>query len=118
VIPLRLGSDIVSEKIAHKVAVYGMAWLAMMVGGLLAVTALGAELEEALSAVVGSLGNMGPAFGSSGPTATFQAGFSTPARLVLAFLMIAGRLELIAVLLMFAAPRRSLRKIRPHKHTF
>ena len=118
VIPLRLGSNIVPDTVAHKIAVYGMAWLAMLVGGLLAVTALGAELEEALSAVIGSLSNMGPALGAAGPTATFQDAFSTPARLVLAFLMIAGRLELIAVLLMFAAPRRSLRKIRPHKHTF
>ena len=67
------------------------------------------------AAVVGSLGNMGPAFGEAGPTATFQAAFSTPARLILAVLMLAGRLELFAVLLMFSTPTRFVQTAAPRR---
>ncbi len=118
IVPVKLGRDIVSETVVGRVATFMMAYLALIVGGLLVVTLLGGEIEASLAGVVGSLGNMGPAFGEAGPTSTFQAAFPTPARLVLAFLMLAGRLELFAVLLMFAAPRRSVRALRPHKHTF
>ena len=83
-----------------------MAYLAIVVGSLVALTALGSELEPTIAGVVGSLGNMGPAFGDAGPTSTFQAAFNTPSRMILAFLMLAGRLELFAVLLMFSTPTR------------
>lgn len=118
IVPLRLGRDVVPEKVVSQVAVFMMAYLALVVAGLLAVTALGGDVEASISGVIGSLGNMGPAFGDAGPTATFQDAFPTPARLVLAFLMLAGRLELFAVLLMFAAPRRAARRAIPHRHTF
>jgi len=118
VVPVKLGRDAVPERVVQRVSLFMMAYAALVVGGLLVVTLLGGGLEESLAGVIGSLGNMGPAFGSAGPTATFLDAFSTPARLVLAFLMLAGRLELFAVLLMFAAPRRSLRSIRPHRHSF
>ena len=115
VVPVRLGRDVVQESVVRQVSVLMMAYLAITVAGFLTITALGTDVDAALSGVIGSLGNMGPAFGDAGPTNTFQAAFSTPARLVLAFLMLAGRLELFAVLLMFAAPRRSLRRVRPHR---
>lgn len=118
VVPVKLGRDVVPDKIVHQVSIFVMAYLALIVGGFVVVVGLGGEVEASISGVIGSLGNMGPAFGDAGPTATFLDAFPTPARLVLAFLMLAGRLELFAVLLMFAAPRRSLRRIRPHRHTF
>lgn len=117
VVPVKLGKDVVPEKVVSQVALFTMAYFALAVGGFVAVSALGGGSEETLAGVVGSLGNMGPAYGEAGPTSTFLA-FPTPARMVLAFLMLAGRLELFAVLLMFAAPRRSLRAIRPHRRTF
>lgn len=115
IVPVRLGHDVVKESVVRQVSVLMMAYMAITVAGFLVITALGADVETALSGVVGSLGNMGPAFGDAGPTASFQDAYNTPARLVLAFLMLAGRLELFAVLLMFASPRRSLRKVRPHR---
>ena len=77
---------------------------------MVVVTALGGELETTLGAVVGSLGNTGPALNEAGPTANFAEGFSQPARLVLAGLMLVGRLELFPMLLMFAAPYRVARE--------
>ena len=115
VIPLRIGGDVVRERVVNQVTIFFMAYMALVVAGLLAVTALGGGLEESISGVIGSLGNMGPAFGDGGPTATFQDAFPAPARLVLAALMIIGRLELFAVLLMFAAPISSLRRALPNR---
>ena len=50
-------------------------------------------LETSLSAAVTTLGNAGPGLGALGPANTFAA-VSTPAKLLLTFTMIAGRLEL------------------------
>ncbi len=118
VVPVKLGGDVVKERVVHRVSFFMMAYLAMVVGGLIVVTALGGDLESSIAGVIGSLGNMGPAFGASGPTATFLDAFPAPARMVLAFLMLIGRLELFAVLLMFALPRQVARRAKPHKHTF
>ena len=46
---------------------------------------------------------MGPTLGEASPTANFAAAFSLPARLVLTVLMLIGRLEIVPILLMFAA---------------
>ena len=115
VIPVKLGRDVVSEPVVQRVSLFMMAYVVLVIVGFLAVTLLGGELEASFTGVIGSLGNMGPAFAGAGPTSTFLVSFPTPARLVLAFFMLVGRLELFAVLLMFAAPRRSLRRIRPHR---
>ena len=92
------------ERIAGFMVVYGM----LVVSGTLVVAALGTDLVTAMGGVVGSLGNMGPALNRAGPTASFVDGFSTPARMVLAFLMLVGRLELFPMLLMLVAPYRTL----------
>ncbi len=118
IVPVKLGGDVVKERVVHRVSFFMMAYVALVVGGFLLVTALGGELEASLAGVVGSLGNMGPAFGAAGPTATFLDAFPAPARMVLALLMLIGRLELFAVLLMFALPRQVARRAKPHKHTF
>ncbi|MEZ5166910.1 MAG: potassium transporter TrkG [Acidimicrobiales bacterium] len=52
---------------------------------------------------------MGPGLGSAGPTASFSDAFTQPARVVLALLMLIGRLEIFPMLLMFAAPYRALK---------
>ena len=72
----------------------------LFVFGLLVVTMLGGQFETSFGAVISALSNMGPALGEAGPTANFSTAFSQPARLVLAMLMIIGRLEIMAVLLM------------------
>ncbi len=53
------------------------------------------DLETSLSAALSSLSNVGPGLGAVGPSYTFSW-FSAPAKLLLAFTMIAGRLELYA----------------------
>jgi trk system potassium uptake protein TrkH len=56
------------------------------------------------------MSNMGPALGDAGPTSNFLFFESRLARMVLVVLMLIGRLELFAVLLMFSTPAASFRK--------
>jgi len=53
------------------------------------------------SAVLSSICNIGPAFGELGPTGNF-AGLSSPSLIILSGLMVLGRLEFIAVLVLFS----------------
>jgi len=53
------------------------------------------------SAVVSALSNVGPAFAEFGPTSNYST-LSTPSALMLPFLMVIGRLEYIAVLVLFS----------------
>ena len=60
----------------------------------------GADLLTASSAAAASLGNVGPGFGGAGPSYTFE-GFDSASKLLLSTLMILGRLEIFAALVIF-----------------
>lgn len=60
------------------------------------------SLLEAASTVTAILGNVGPGFGAVGPMNSYLA-FSAPAKLFMVFLVWIGRLEIISVLVLFAA---------------
>jgi trk system potassium uptake protein TrkH len=54
-----------------------------------------------LAAVISAIGNIGPSFAEYGPTQTY-ASLSTPSTLMLPCIMILGRLEFVAVLVLFS----------------
>ena len=60
----------------------------------------GLDLITSTSAVASSLGNIGPGLGLVGPTSNFMA-VPNVGKWLLSFLMIAGRLEIFPVLLLF-----------------
>ena len=99
VIPVRLGRQVISESVVARVAGFFLMHFLLVVSGLLALSALGGDFETSLGAVVSALGNMGPALGEAGPTSNYAHAFGEPARLVLAMLMIVGRLEIMPILL-------------------
>jgi trk system potassium uptake protein TrkH len=69
--------------------------------GTLVMTALGMDLISALSAVAATLNNIGPGMASVGPTNTYT---DLPAvgKAVLSLLMVIGRIELFAILVLFS----------------
>ncbi|NNE73247.1 MAG: TrkH family potassium uptake protein [Acidimicrobiales bacterium] len=113
VFPIKLDGRSLPERVVERITTFIVIYFGLAVVGTVVITLLGAEFQTALAGVLSSLGNMGPALGESGPTGTFVAGFNTPARLLLAVLMIVGRLELFAVLLMFLGGFRRLRFLVP-----
>jgi len=113
VIPVRHGKVAVAEDIVAGMAGFFLLYIVIVVIGVGLVTGLGGNLDASIGAVATAMGGVGPAFGNAGPTASFADAFTQPARLVLAVLMLIGRLEILPMLLMFAGPWRSAeRKIR------
>lgn len=99
VLPIRLGSDSIRETVVSRATGFFLLHFLLVMAGLLALTSLGGQLETSLGAVVSALGNMGPALGEAGPTSNYAVAFTQPARLVLALLMVIGRLEIFPILL-------------------
>lgn len=108
VFPVRLGSNSIPVDIVQRCIGFLATFVLILTAGTLIVTATGAGLVESFTACLTALSGVGPGLGQVGPTANFLY-FTEPARIVIACLMIVGRLELFAVLLMFAAPMRALR---------
>ena len=114
VLPIKLGEQSVPADIVHRVIGFLTTFLLITGIGAMLVAATGAPVLESISASISAMSNMGPALGDAGPTSNFLV-FSRPARGVLAVLMMIGRLELFAVLLMFATPARSLRNAKARR---
>ncbi len=110
IVPVKLGHAPVPTDNVHRVIGFLTTFLAITLIGTLLVTATGAPFEESISASISAMSNMGPALGGAGPTSNFLFFESRFARMVLVALMMIGRLELFAVLLMFATPAASFRK--------
>lgn len=109
VIPIRSGSGIVPEETVRRVLGYTTLFVAFIAAGTAVVSALGSDILTSLSGVISAMSNMGPALGEAGPTSNFLE-FARPARLFLAALMLIGRLEIVAILLMFAPIAAKLRR--------
>jgi trk system potassium uptake protein TrkH len=113
VLHVRYGDRTVPESLVERIAGFMVVFGMFAVIGTMLVAALGTDLVTAFTGVIEALGNMGPAFGEAGPTASFVDGYSTPARLLLATLMLVGRLEIFPMVLMLIVPYRSIRHVAP-----
>ena len=87
----------VSEDVVSGVAVFFLAYLLIAAIAGLIVAAHGYDLVTSMSSALTAIGNVGPGLGGVGPTDDF-AHFPATAKLVLAFCMLAGRLEIFTVL--------------------
>ena len=112
--PLRLGGEVVDESIRHNVVMYWSIIFFLFVLGFLALAIIepdsqwtqykghapNEKLLDCASAVITALNNVGPGLGVLGPASNF-AGFSSGGKLLLTLLMLLGRLELFAILVLF-----------------
>jgi trk system potassium uptake protein TrkH len=94
---LKLGDDRVADEIVQGVAGFVALWLLLLIVGTVLLAAHGMDLLTSLSASAVSLGNIGPGLGGVGPSNTY-AEFAPTAKLILAALMVIGRLEVYTVL--------------------
>ena len=81
-----------------------LGYLALYVGahalGTAALAVMGLDLVTALSAALAAMSSIGPAFGAVGPAAHY-GDLSAPTHMVLAALMLLGRLEFYTLLVLF-----------------
>ena len=100
ILPIRLDHRVVPEGIIRNVLSFIVLYIGLIGLGTLLLGLLGVDIWSAFSATFSCVGNVGPAFGSMGPTETYT---HVPAlgKWILTILMMAGRLEIFTVLLLF-----------------
>ena len=98
---VRFEGKAVSENTLAQLGVYLFLWLTLAIGGTLLLSIRETDLVTALTASLTCLSNVGPGLSRVGPVENFSF-FSYPAKLLLSFLMLAGRLEIYPVLLLFS----------------
>ncbi len=91
----------VKEETVNGVKVYTVTYIIIIVISLLFVSLDGFDFETNFTAVAATLNNIGPGFSKIGPTSNFSC-FSPLVKCVLCFDMLAGRLELYPMLILFA----------------
>jgi len=101
VLPIRLDHRVVPEGIMRNVLSFIVLYIGLIGAGTLVMGFLGLDLLSAFSATFSCVGNVGPAFGTFGPTENYTH-VPVVGKWVLALLMMAGRLEIFTVLVLFA----------------
>ncbi len=92
----------VEHEVVRSVNVFLVAYLIVFSASVLIVSLDGFDFITNFSGVAATINNIGPGFNKVGPMANFGM-FSWLSKLVLIFDMIAGRLELFPILLLFSA---------------
>ena len=105
VLPIRLNGQVVDERTLRAVLAFVLLYIGIFIVGasLLAIDARFSNVDlgvtDAIAASAGTLGNVGPGLGFAGPMGSYEP-FSDFSKLVMAFLMWIGRLEVLPVLVL------------------
>lgn len=102
VLSVRNNGRIVSEKVLDNTNAYLSAYAIILFLSFLLISLDGFPTETNFSAVLACFNNIGPGLELVGPTCNF-GGFSTLSKLVLILDMLAGRLEIFPILVLFSA---------------
>tara|TARA_R110002020_G_scaffold28146_1_gene89944 strand:+ start:10889 stop:12343 length:1455 start_codon:yes stop_codon:yes gene_type:complete len=98
--PVRYGAVAVEPEMQRTVFLFVCAYFGIWAFGSIALAATGLDIETAISGSITALANVGPGIGPViGPAGNFSA-IGDPAKLILVFLMLLGRLEILAVLVL------------------
>ena len=100
VVAIRLGNHAVPAGVLRGIAVYITTYILLFLCASLLMVAMGLDLVSASSSVVACLSSVGPGLGLVGPTQNF-AFIPAPGKWLLSLCMIAGRLEIFALLAVF-----------------
>lgn len=91
----------VEESVLRQVAAYAVVYVMLVIVGGFVVSLEGRfDVETNLTAALTCMSNVGPGLGHVGPAENF-AGYGPFAKVILSFLMLAGRLEIFPMLAMF-----------------
>ena len=98
--PVTLGGAVVGPKVIQSVIAYMMVYGATLVGLTMVLLFTGLDVVTAFTAVIACVNNIGPGLGEVGPAVNF-GGLSDLQTWVCCFAMLLGRLELLAVYVLF-----------------
>ena len=104
---IRVGGKTVDERVVSNTNAYLSAYVIIVILSFLALSLDRFSIETNLSAVLACFNNIGPGLAAVGPTCNF-GGYSDLSKLILSLDMLAGRLEIFPILILFS--RKSWRK--------
>jgi len=100
VINVRIGEESVSPELMSRTFAFFVLYILIFGVGSLLLVLNGLDTTSAMGAAATTMGGIGPGLGTVGPASTFSA-LPLTGKWVLAALMLLGRLELFAVLILF-----------------
>ena len=98
---VRVNGVCVDEKVMSSVNGYLIFYVGIIIISFLIISLDGFSVETNISAVMATFNNIGPGFDAVGPTCNFFA-YSPLSKLVMIFDMLAGRLEILPMLVLFS----------------
>ncbi len=98
---VKVDRQAVEEPVVKSVSVFFAMYIIVLAISSMFVALDGRDITTTLTSVVACLGNIGPGLSAVGPSGNFS-GFSVLSKIVLSFDMLAGRLELIPMLMIFS----------------
>ena len=98
---VRFEERVIPKEIWRSTQVYFTAYFMIFAVSMLAISLCNLDFSTNFTAVAATLNNIGPGLNEVGPTGNFSV-FSNPAKWVLMFDMLAGRLEIFPMLVLFA----------------
>jgi len=97
---LKFEGKVIDHAVLRSVNTYIMTFSVVFVGSLLLISLDGFDFQSSFTAIAATFNNIGPGIGAVGPMMNYSE-FSTLSKLVMSFDMLAGRLELYPMLLLF-----------------
>jgi len=90
------------DSVIHEILAFFFIYIALYAFGGLFLMATGQEMVTSLTAAAAAIGNIGPGLAGVGPHSNYVA-FAAPAKWMLSFLMLVGRLEILSILVLFSS---------------
>ncbi len=104
---VKMGKQHIGEEVLRPVMGFGIIYFLLTAAAALLLTIMGVDGTTSFSAVAATIGNVGPGLAGVGPTHTYQV-IPSVGRLLLAVMMIVGRLEIFTVLVIFLPESRRI----------
>ncbi|OGP92710.1 MAG: potassium transporter [Deltaproteobacteria bacterium RBG_16_48_10] len=100
VFPIKIGNKPIPDTTVSNIMGFFILYVLLFSLSVLAMAWFGLELDTSIGAVAATLGNVGPGIGTVGPAGNY-AHIPILGKWILSFLMMAGRLEVYTVLVIF-----------------
>ena len=100
VAPIRMDGKLVNHETIRATNVYVAAYIFIFAASFFLISLDGFDMVTNFTAIAATLNNIGPGLNQVGPMMNFS-GYSNPAKLVMIFDMLAGRLEIFPMLVLF-----------------
>ena len=100
IFPLKLSGNPIKKEIVHTISSFFFLYIFFLILVTMVVSTAGQDILTSFTTALATVGNIGPGFGKIGPTANY-AFFPGYVKWFLSFAMLAGRLEIYTILILF-----------------